>query len=49
MSFYEDLVMKTQMNYSKYYSVYAAGRTPYPWQTKSPCPTASSFSSWCSR
>ncbi|HIS62730.1 MAG TPA: NAD-dependent protein deacetylase [Candidatus Scybalomonas excrementigallinarum] len=27
MSFYEDLVMKTQMNYSKYYRVYAAGKT----------------------
>lgn len=29
MSFYEDLVTRTQMNYSRYYSVYAAGRTPY--------------------
>lgn len=38
MSFYEDLVMKTQMNYSKYYSVYAAGRTPYPLADKKPLP-----------
>lgn len=29
MSFYEDLVMQTQMNYSRYYRVYAAGNTPY--------------------
>ena len=29
MSFYEELVMRTQMNYSKYYSIYAAGKTPY--------------------
>ncbi len=29
MSFYEDLVMQTQMNYSRYYSLYAAGKTPY--------------------
>ncbi|MDO5294519.1 MAG: NAD-dependent protein deacetylase [bacterium] len=27
MSFYEDLVMQTQMNYSRYYSLYAAGKT----------------------
>lgn len=29
MSFYEDLVMQTQMNYSRYYEVYAGGSTPY--------------------
>lgn len=29
MSFYEDLVTRTQMNYSHYYTVYASGRTPY--------------------
>ena len=29
MSFYEDLVTQTQMNYSRYYGVYAAGHTPY--------------------
>ena len=29
MSFYEKLVMQTQMNYSRYYSLYAAGKTPY--------------------
>lgn len=29
MSFYEDLVMRTQMHYSKHYHVYASGSTPY--------------------
>ncbi len=29
MSIYENLVMQTQMNYSKYYGVYAAGKAPY--------------------
>ena len=29
MSYYEDIVMQTQMTYSRYYSVYASGRTPY--------------------
>lgn len=29
MSFYEDLVTQTQMNYSRYYSMYARGMTPY--------------------
>ena len=29
MTFYEDLVMQTQANYSRYHSVYAAGDTPY--------------------
>lgn len=33
MSFYEDLVMQTQMNYSRYYSVYASGGTPYELST----------------
>ena len=28
MSFYEDLVMQSQMNYSKYYGVYKSGKTP---------------------
>ena len=28
MSFYENLVTQTQMNYSKYYHVYASGSTP---------------------
>ena len=27
-TFYEQLVMKTQMNYSQYYNVYASGKTP---------------------
>ena len=28
MSMYENLVMQTQMNYSRYYGRYAAGKTP---------------------
>ena len=28
MSYYENLVMKTQENYSRYYSMYASGKTP---------------------
>ena len=35
MSFYENLVNQTQMNYSRYYSAYAAGRTPYRLAPKS--------------
>lgn len=38
MSFYEDLVMQTQMNYSRYYSVYASGSTPYQLTDKKPLP-----------
>lgn len=34
MSFYEDLVMQSQMNYSRYYNVYASGSTPYELSTK---------------
>ena len=29
MTSYENLVMQTQLNYSRYYSVYAQGGTPY--------------------
>ena len=36
MSFYENLVMQTQMNYQQYYSVYASGRTPYALSEKKP-------------
>ena len=36
MSFYEDLVMQTQINYSKYYHVYASGGTPYQLANKKP-------------
>lgn len=35
---YEDLVMKTQMNYSNYYSVYAQGGTAEPLSDKAPLP-----------
>lgn len=38
MSFYENLVMQTQMNYSKYYGLYAAGRTPYRLSEREPQP-----------
>lgn len=38
MSFYEDLVMQTQMNYSRYYGIYAAGRTPYRLSERPPLP-----------
>ena len=38
MSFYEDLVMHTQMNYSKYYHVYASGGTPYQLADKKALP-----------
>ena len=38
MSFYEDLVMQTQMNYSRYYGVYAAGKTPYELTDKKTLP-----------
>ncbi len=37
MSFYELLVMKTQENYSRYYGMYASGRTPIK-LTKKPQP-----------
>lgn len=36
MSFYENLVMKTQMNFSRYYDIYASGRTPWPLTKKNP-------------
>ena len=38
MSFYENLVMQTQMNYSRYYSLYAAGKTPYALSEKPSLP-----------
>ena len=38
MSFYENLVMKTQMNYSRYYPLYAEGKTPYKLSEKEPLP-----------
>ena len=30
MNYYEDIVMQTQMTYSRYYNIYASGKTPYP-------------------
>ena len=38
MNFYDDLVMQTQMNYSKYYPTYASGSTPYQLTDKKPLP-----------
>lgn len=38
MSFYENIVMQTQMNYSRYYRVYAAGKTPYVLSKMPPMP-----------
>ena len=38
MSFYEDLVMQTQMNYSRYYHVYASGGAPYQLSDKKQMP-----------
>lgn len=35
MTFYEELVNRTQMNYQMYYTTYAAGGTPYKLSTKS--------------
>lgn len=36
MSFYEDLVTQTQMNFERYYSVYARGGVPYELADPSP-------------
>lgn len=38
MNFYDDLVMQAQMNYSKYYHIYASGSTPYQLTDKKPLP-----------
>lgn len=38
MSYYEDIVMQTQMTYSRYYSVYVSGRTPYQLSDRPPLP-----------
>jgi len=34
MSLYEDLVMQTQMNYSRYYGTYMSGQAPYKMSEK---------------
>lgn len=36
MSMYENLVMQTQMSYSRYYGVYAAGKTPVKLSSREP-------------
>ena len=38
MSCYENLVMKTQMNYSRYYSTYASGGTAVVLSKQKPLP-----------
>ena len=38
MNFYDDLVMQTQMNYSRHYHIYASGSTPYQLTDKKPLP-----------
>lgn len=38
MSFYENLVMQTQMNYSRYFGVYKSGKTPVKMSGKKPLP-----------
>ena len=38
MTFYEDLVTQTQMNFERYYGVYASGGTPYQLTDKKPLP-----------
>lgn len=38
MTFYEQLVMRTQGNYSRYYGVYASGNTPVRLTEKKPLP-----------
>ena len=43
MNFYDDLVMQTQMNYSKYYPIYASGSTPYQLTDKKPLPYITSW------
>ena len=43
MNFYDDLVMQTQMNYSRHYPIYASGSTPYQLTDKKPLPVAEIF------
>ena len=38
MNFYDDLVMQSQMNYSRHYPIYASGGTPYQLTDKKPLP-----------
>ena len=38
MNFYDDLVMQTQMDYSRHYPIYASGSTPYQLTDKKPLP-----------
>ena len=38
MSFYENLVMQTQINYSRYYNLYKMGKTPYTLTNQTPLP-----------
>lgn len=38
LSFYEQLVMKTQTNYSQFFNVYASGKTPVKLTSRAPLP-----------
>lgn len=38
MTFYENLVTQTQMNYSRYHHVYASGSSPYQMSERTPLP-----------
>jgi len=38
MSFYEDLVMQSQMNYSRYYAIYQSGKSPIKMSQKKALP-----------
>ena len=49
MNFYDDLVMQAQMNYSKYYHIYASGSTPYQLTDKSRCRIANRSIGWYRR
>lgn len=44
MTFYEELVMQTQTNFSKYYGMYASGKTPYILTKKKPLPYSEQIS-----
>ena len=46
MSFYEVLVMQTQMNYSRYYSLYASGKRLMCYQRKRRFPMKSKLTDW---
>lgn len=48
-TFYEQLVMSTQVNYSKYYGVYASGGTPIKLTEKQPLPYAQQIATFAEK